>query len=352
MSKESGASSLYYFESPKLSFSKHKMYYTVLGSVMIACIVCTFAVSQALRIGVDIMLATWIQNTGGGNGQGSHEPAAFDYWTKVYLITLACLIVLLMLRGVMLNGLSVRSGRNVHLSVLRSVLSAPIPTFFDVRTVGEILNRFSKDTETADTMVPEFMTQLLINGTQVASIFVMCTIASPYFAIVLIPLCVLFARLYKYFSAASRALKRLESMTRSPIYSSLSETLTGLETIRAYGATERVLHAHTERMERNQKFFYHMWMVTCWITGRNGLIWLILLIFLLLRDFSYPKIISDVKNTITNHSYIYTYIYTNIYNYHTITLYSTPRAHVVIHSRINLTPRCEPVSVSKPHKLR
>ena len=42
----SRVSSGFYFESSKLSFSKHKLYYTVLGSFLIAGIVCTFAVSQ------------------------------------------------------------------------------------------------------------------------------------------------------------------------------------------------------------------------------------------------------------------------------------------------------------------
>jgi hypothetical protein len=46
MSTEGGASSLYYFESSKLSFKKHKLYYTVVGSAIIAIIISTFAVSQ------------------------------------------------------------------------------------------------------------------------------------------------------------------------------------------------------------------------------------------------------------------------------------------------------------------
>ena len=63
-------------------------------------------------------------------------------------------------------------------------------------------------------------------------------------------------------------MKRLESVTRSPIYSSISETLTGLETIRAYGETGRFRKQHLQRMEKNGKFFFHLWMCTSWMTCR------------------------------------------------------------------------------------
>jgi ABC-type multidrug transport system fused ATPase/permease subunit len=38
-----------------------------------------------------------------------------------------------------------------------------------------------------------------------------------------------------YFRRVSREVKRLETITRSPVYSLFSETLGGLPTIRAYG---------------------------------------------------------------------------------------------------------------------
>ena len=63
-------------------------------------------------------------------------------------------------------------------------------------------------------------------------------------------------------------LKRLESVSRSPLFSALSETLVGLETIRAYNASERFLASHRVRMDFNHKFFYTFWMCTSWVTAR------------------------------------------------------------------------------------
>ena len=57
-------------------------------------------------------------------------------------------------------------------------------------------------------------------------------------------------------------------MSRSPLFSALSETLIGLETIRAYNASERFLTSHRARMDMNHKFFYTFWMCTSWVTAR------------------------------------------------------------------------------------
>jgi ABC-type multidrug transport system fused ATPase/permease subunit len=156
--------------------------------------------------------------------------------------------------------------------------------------LGEILNRFSKDMETVDSSVPEFMLQVLINWAQVFSIFALCISVTPYFILAMLPLGIGFYKMYNYFANASRDLKRLESITRyelrqcfysppdltwkcccnprSPIFSSLSETLTGLETIRAYGDTVRFETAHRLRMERNNKIFFHLWCCMSWVTAR------------------------------------------------------------------------------------
>lgn len=54
--------------------------------------------------------------------------------------------------------------------------------------------------------------------------------------------CIWFFFLYfiqQYYRHTSRELKRIASVTLSPIYAHFSETITGLVTIRAFRATER-----------------------------------------------------------------------------------------------------------------
>lgn len=235
------------------------------GFLVLVCLLIIFATAQLFRIAVDYYLALYASHY--DRDRAMRDPG-HRYWENMYYGSFGFLLFSLLLRAVYVNYFATQSSRYLHASLMRRVLSAPIPSFFDTHTVGAILNRFSKDVETVDVNIPEFLLQLLINWAQVFAIFALCIWASPWFVIILIPLAVGFQRVFTYFSAVSKGLKRLENVTRSPIYASLSETLIGLETIRAFGDTSRFLQQHLLRMDRNQKLFYHLWMCISWMTVR------------------------------------------------------------------------------------
>ena len=56
--------------------------------------------------------------------------------------------------------------------------------------------------------------------------------------------------------ASSRQLKRLESVSRSPIYTHFNETLLGTSVIRAFGEQERFIRESDQRVDHNQKAYY------------------------------------------------------------------------------------------------
>jgi len=205
----------FYQESKHINFqSWYRFFY---GIVILVVLSILFVVAQIARIAVDYYLIRW-------SVAGSSKDSR---WGTIYFILLGILGVTLLLRSAFLNYFAVLSSRTIHASVLRTVLSASIPAFFDTHTVGEILNRFSKDCETMDVNVPEFMLQMLINWLQVLAVFALCIYTSPWFLIIMLPLAVTFRNIFVYFSKVSRDLKRLDSISRSPIFAMLSETLTG-----------------------------------------------------------------------------------------------------------------------------
>lgn len=110
---------------------------------------------------------------------------------------------------------------------------------------------------------PESMTRHFVHRTlrmsQVTSLLgilgAMSTIvfATPSFAIALVPLSLIYVSVMNYFRAVSRELKRIESLTRSPIYTHFSESLNGLSTIQAFGdmalnSSQRVLDERLDKV--------------------------------------------------------------------------------------------------------
>lgn len=65
--------------------------------------------------------------------------------------------------------------------------------------------------------------------------------------------------LQKFFIPTTRQLKRLESVTRSPIYTQFSETITGAQTIRAYRHQDRFQEQSEKMVEENIVYFFAGW---------------------------------------------------------------------------------------------
>lgn len=112
-------------------------------------------------------------------------------------------------------------------------------TFFDTTPLGRILNRFSSDLYSVDDSLPFILNILLANVFSLLGMLVVISYGLPWVLVPLLPLAMLYYRTQHFYRHTSRELKRLCSLTLSPVYSHFSETLTGLGTIRASGSSAR-----------------------------------------------------------------------------------------------------------------
>ncbi|NXE87494.1 MRP7 protein, partial [Menura novaehollandiae] len=150
---------------------------------------------------------------------------------------------------------SLHAAAVIHDRLLQRVLKATV-TFFDTTPTGRILNRFSSDLYCVDDSLPFLLNIFLANIYGLLGMLVIITYGLPWIGLVLLPLAVVYFFLQRYYRCTSRELKRLYSVTLSPIYTHFSETLSGLSSIRAMRATQRFELEHQLRLERNQRCLF------------------------------------------------------------------------------------------------
>ena len=99
-----------------------------------------------------------------------------------------------------------------------------------------ILNRFSSDVGTTDDSLPLTLFDFLASFTMVLGGIATAIFVLPPVLLSLPLLIFFFLRSRKVFVCSSREIKRLEGLARSPIFDSMSESLSGVASIRANDA--------------------------------------------------------------------------------------------------------------------
>ncbi|XP_053792269.1 ATP-binding cassette sub-family C member 4 isoform X3 [Vidua macroura] len=176
--------------------------------------------------------------TNGNNGTNKPDCLDLNFYLGIYAGLTVATILFGIIRSLLVFQVLVNSGQNLHNKMFQSILKAPV-LFFDRNPVGRILNRFSKDIGHLDDLLPLTFLDFVQTLLQICGVVAVAVAVIPWILIPLIPLFILFIFLRRYFLDTSRDIKRLESTTRSPVFSHLSSSLQGLWTIRALKAEER-----------------------------------------------------------------------------------------------------------------
>lgn len=82
------------------------------------------------------------------------------------------------------------------------------------------------------------------------------------------PLGALYMWIQKYYLRTSRELKRLDSVSRSPVYAHFQESLSGLSTIRAYRQTKRFTLENEWRVDANLRAYFPSISANRWLAVR------------------------------------------------------------------------------------
>ena len=104
--------------------------------------------------------------------------------------------------------------------------------------LGRIINRFGKEIFSLDQSLPDAVQQYALTSFAVAGALIGIMFTTPVFVIAVPPLFYFYYRTTKYFLASARELKRLDSISRSPIFANFSETLNGKSALLSWPVSE------------------------------------------------------------------------------------------------------------------
>jgi ABC-type multidrug transport system fused ATPase/permease subunit len=163
--------------------------------------------------------------------------------------------------------LTLVAARYLHEELLYSVLRAPM-AFYDVTPVGRILVRFSRDIMQIDFQLPQQYISFLQQIASIIAAYVFIAVIFPIFVAAMVPITVLYFVLQQIYNPANIQFRRLDSISKGPIYSHFSETLNGLTTIRAYRRETYMRAVNRFRIDINQRAYYHQVTGNRWLALR------------------------------------------------------------------------------------
>ncbi|XP_019892293.2 probable multidrug resistance-associated protein lethal(2)03659 [Musca domestica] len=215
-----------------------------------------FIGARVMLNGVDYFLSRWVvweENVGRMqldtylNASETNTTQNFDDGADherhnrmiIYSVMLISAVIVFALRTFGFYTMCLRISLKLHDRLFRGITRTSM-YFFNTNPSGRILNRFSKDIRTVDADLPPTLMDCLSFAIDISGVVLIVAIANYW---LLLPACVILTCLVGLrfvYTMTSRSVKRLESISRSPVYSLTNQTFQGLSTIRALEA-ERAL---------------------------------------------------------------------------------------------------------------
>lgn len=162
---------------------------------------------------------------------------------------------------------SIEASRKLHERMAFAIFRSPM-SFFETTPSGRILNRFSSDIYRVDEVLARTFNMLFVNSARAGFTIAVIAVSTPAFLILVIPLGAIYLSYQKYYLRTSRELKRLDSVTRSPIYAHFQESLGGISTIRAYRQQGRFALENEWRMDANLRAYFPSISANRWLAVR------------------------------------------------------------------------------------
>jgi len=252
-------------EVGNIKLSSYRKYAVACGGALLFSLVIVFwALVVALGIYAQYWLAYWADQEALALKTGV-QTRGLSFYIGIYSLLGFGFAILLCLRSIAFLKLALRASKKFHSQALASLMRAPM-SFFDTTPIGRILSRFSRDVGAVDQMLPQVFSQMLTTVFQLIGSYVLIAIILPPFLGAALPITIGYWFLQRFFNRTSLEVKRLDSISKSPIYAHFSETLSGLSTIRAYKKQESAIGENRGMIDINTRAYFTFIATSRWFS--------------------------------------------------------------------------------------
>ncbi|XP_065085908.1 ATP-binding cassette sub-family C member 4-like [Ochlerotatus camptorhynchus] len=255
---------------------------SVNSSLFVALVALLLLAWQTSSTGIDYFLSIWV------NWEEQYSDSADATWsTDTHVLLYTSLIVLtlvLSINSFAFFEMCLRASLHLHAALYRGISRATM-YFFNNNSSGRVINRFSKDIGLIDASLPVVMIDSLYFFLELTGIIVVVSLANYWLLGPTAVMAVLFYILRFMFLKTARNVKRVEAITRSPIFAHTNATVEGLVTVRVFRAQRQMMTQFDARQDLNSSASFLFGAIT-----RGFAFWLDLICTLYIAAvvFSFP----------------------------------------------------------------
>ncbi|XP_077569773.1 ATP-binding cassette sub-family C member 12-like [Stigmatopora nigra] len=208
----------------------------------------------------------WSNGTTSNPGDISKNPD-LHFYQLIYGLTLVVMVVLAVVKCFFYTHVTLRAACRFHDAMVDKIVASPM-SFFDTTPTGRILNRFSKDQEELDSVLPLHMDPFLQFALLVTCTVVIISAVFPPMLVAVLVMGILFTLMLFMFQRSIRLMKRMENISRSPCISLTTSTLQGLSTIHAYNMRDSHIKLFKSLNDINSNHYLLFNAGTRWLAFR------------------------------------------------------------------------------------
>ncbi|KAL1650643.1 ATP-binding cassette glutathione S-conjugate transporter ycf1 [Didymella pomorum] len=250
-------------EQGKVKWSVYGEYAKTSNLVAVCVYLALLAGAQTASIGASVWLKQWSEANQRAHGN-PHVGKNIGIYFAFGVGSAALVVVQTLILWIFC---SIEASRKLHERMAFAIFRSPM-SFFETTPAGRILNRFSSDIYKVDEVLARTFNMLFVNSARAVFTLVVISAGTPIFVSVILPLGALYLYIQRYYLRTSRELKRLDSVSRSPIYAHFQESLSGMSTIRAYSQQKRFELENEWRVDANLRAYYPSISANRWLAVR------------------------------------------------------------------------------------